>query len=239
VSSSRILTVPVTGSTNSDMLALAAAGEPEGGWLRAERQENGRGRQGRPWSDRAGNLYASTIVRLRDTDPPAPALTLVAAVALDQVLQTRLPGHPLLIKWPNDLLVNGAKIAGILLERSDDAVVIGFGVNLAAHPEDLGRATTDIAVLTGTPADPAVLLEDLATVFAYWLGRWRGGGRLDPVRTRWLERAHPLGSALSVRVTDTVRMEGLFDGLDASGALRLRLADGTTRVIHAGDVSLA
>lgn len=235
----RLLTVPVTGSTNSDMLALAAAGEAEGHWLRAERQEAGRGRQGRAWVGVAGNLYASTLVHLRETDPPAPALALVAAVALDQVLQTRLPDHALQIKWPNDLLVDGAKIAGILLERSDRTIVIGFGVNLAGHPLDLGRAATDVATLTGSPADPAALLVDLAAAFAYWLGRWRGGGRLDPVRTRWLGRAHPLGTALSARVTADTTLDGLFDGLDATGALRLRLADGTTRVIHAGDISLA
>ncbi|MBU3078277.1 biotin--[acetyl-CoA-carboxylase] ligase [Sphingomonas quercus] len=234
----RILTVAVTGSTNADMLALAAAGEPEGLWLRAERQEAGRGRHGRRWVSEGGNLYVSTLVRLRETDPAPGTLSLVAAVALDQVLSPRLPEADLRIKWPNDLLVGGAKIAGILMEREGGGVVIGMGVNLAHHPGDLGRATTSVAALTGSAPDPADLLADLADSFAYWLGRWRSGARHDPVRARWLERAHPLGSALAVRIAEGPAIEGLFDGLDTSGALRLRLADGAVRVIHAGDVFL-
>lgn len=236
--SARILTVAVTGSTNADMLALAAAGEPEGLWLRAERQEAGRGRHGRPWVSEAGNLYVSTLVRPRETDPAPAMLSLVAAVALDQVLSPRMPSAETRIKWPNDLLVGGAKIAGILMEREGDGIVIGMGVNLAHHPADLGRATTSVAAVTGTAPDPADVLADLTESFAYWLGRWRGGGRVDPVRARWLERAHPLGAALSVRIADGPAIEGLFDGLDSSGALRLRLADGAVRVIHAGDVFL-
>lgn len=234
----RILTVAVTGSTNTDMLALARSGEPEGTWLRAERQEAGRGRHGRHWVSEPGNLYATTLVRLRETDPPPALLSMVAAVALDQVLATRLPDADLSIKWPNDLLVGQAKIAGILMEREGDAVVIGMGVNLAHHPADLGRATTSVAAITGSAPDVHDFLTDLAESFAYWLGRWRGGGRVEPVRARWLERAHPIGSALSVRVADGLALEGLFDGVDSSGALRLRLADGSVRVIHAGDVFL-
>ncbi len=238
MTSPRILTVDLTGSTNADMAALAAAGEAEGSWLHAARQEAGRGRHGREWDSPAGNLHASTLVRLRETDPQAATLALVAAVALEQVLATRLGAARAAIKWPNDLMVGGAKIAGILLEREGPAVVIGFGVNLAHHPRDLGRATTSIASLAGAAPEPAAFLADLAEIFAYWLGRWRGGGRLNPVRTRWLERAHPLGSALRVTMGNGQMLEGLFDGLDEVGALRLRLADGSARVIHAGDVFL-
>jgi BirA family biotin operon repressor/biotin-[acetyl-CoA-carboxylase] ligase len=126
----------------------------------------------------------------------------------------------------------GAKLAGILLERFDEAVVIGFGANLAHHPEDLYRPATDLAALAGAAPEPAVFLEMLAERFDRWLARWRAEG-LAPVRARWLQAAHPIGTALS-----TPQGEGLFDGLDESGALRLRLADGTVRVIHAGDVFL-
>jgi len=236
---SRLLTVAATGSTNADMLALARAGEPEGSWLAAETQTAGRGRQGRPWTSPPGNLHASTLVRLRETDPPPPALALVAGVALEQVLAPLAPGKGVCLKWPNDVLLGGAKLAGILLEREGDAVVVGFGANLAHAPDLPDRPTASLAAATGHAPSPADLLAELEPVFAYWLGRWRGGGRLDPVRTRWLERAHHLGAALSVRVAGDHRLDGLFDGLDGQGALRLRLADGTTRVIHAGDVSLA
>ena len=242
-----IRTVPETGSTNDDMAALAQAGAAEGLWLRAERQTGGRGRQGRDWHSPAGNLYASTIVRLRDGDPPAPTLALVAAVALHETVRHARAGwHPsalsidpslrwddeVKIKWPNDPLVGDAKLAGILLERFEDAVVIGFGVNLAHHPQGLDRPATDLAALAGEAPDPAVFLEILAERFGRWLGRWRAEG-VAPVRDRWLKAAHPVGTALS-----TPQGEGLFDGLDEAGALRLRLADGTVRVIHAGDVFL-
>jgi len=216
------------------MLALARSGAEEGLWLRAERQSDGRGRQGRAWASPAGNLYASTLVRLRPTDPGAATLALVAAVALEEAVSAYVPGGQL--KWPNDLLIDGAKLSGILLERADDAVVIGIGVNLAHHPADLDRVATSLAA-QGVSVDPADFAETLADSFARWLGLWRGEG-LAPVRARWLTRAHPPGTALTARLPDGSAIDGLFDGLDAEGALILRLASGERRVIHAGDVFL-
>ena len=227
-----IRTVAETRSTNDDIAALAGSGAPEGLWLRAERQSGGRGRQGRDWHSPPGNLYASTLVRLHAADPPAPTLALVAAVALQEVVSAYAPVHRIMIKWPNDLLVEGAKLAGILLERAEQAVVIGIGVNLADHPRELERPATSLSELAGSAPDPAVFLETLAESFARWLGRWRGEG-LAPVRSSWLAAAHPIGTALS-----TGAGEGLFEGLDDMGALRLRLADGSSHVIHAGDVFL-
>ena len=221
-----------TRSTNDDVLARARRGAREGLWLRADRQSGGRGRQGRGWHSPAGNLYASTLVRLRAGDPPAPTLALVAGVALHETVSAFAPGQGIAIKWPNDLLAGQAKLAGILLEREEDAVVIGTGVNLAHHPLDLGRAATDLATLTGSAPGPGMVLDVLADSFARWLGRWRGEG-LGPIRDCWLEAAHPIGTALTTSAGD-----GLFDGLDETGALRLRLADGSARVIHAGDVFL-
>ncbi|MDQ8754770.1 biotin--[acetyl-CoA-carboxylase] ligase [Sphingosinicella sp. LHD-64] len=225
-----IRTVEETGSTNDDVAALAREGAPEGAWLRAERQTGGRGRQGRAWQSPPGNLYASTLVRLAPGDPPAPTLALVAAVALHEAVS--LHAHCVQVKWPNDLIVHGAKLAGILLERHDEAVVIGFGVNLAHHPDLPDRPATSIATLAGAAPDPATFAETLAEIFARWLLRWRGEG-IAPVRKAWLAAAHPMGTALA-----TSEGEGLFDGLDEAGALRLRLPDGTARVIHAGDVFL-
>ena len=229
-------TIAETGSTNDDVAALAREGAAEGTWLRADRQTGGRGRQGREWQSPAGNLHASTLVRLRPGDPPAPSLAMVAAVALHETLLAFAPGREPLIKWPNDLLVDGAKLGGILLERSDEAVVIGIGVNLAHHPEGLERPATSLAALGGGAPDPAVFLEALADAFARWLGRWRSEG-LGPIRDRWLLAAHPVGTALTADASGR-RLDGLFDGLDRAGALRLRLADGSVHVIHAGDVFL-
>ena len=225
-----IIVVPVTGSTNTDLLALARDGAEEGLWLRAERQTGGRGRQGRTWESPPGNLYASTLVRLREADPPAPTLALVAAVALHETLTGC--GAAVRIKWPNDFLAGPAKLAGILLERHADAVVIGLGVNLAHAPIGLDRPATSLAALTGIAPEPAAILDSLADTFARAIAEWRSKG-LSPIRTRWLAAAHPHGTPLS-----TPAGEGLFDGLDETGALRLRLADGTVRVIHAGDVFL-
>ncbi|MDQ2762612.1 MAG: biotin--[acetyl-CoA-carboxylase] ligase [Pseudomonadota bacterium] len=220
------------------MLALAASGAAEGLWLRAERQVSGRGRQGRAWVSPIGNLSATTLVKLRPTDPPAATLALVAAVATEEAVSVYLPrdGRKVVIKWPNDLLIDGAKVAGILLERADNAVVIGIGVNLVHHPEGLDRPTTSLAAHGVTP-DAAQFIETLAESFARWLTRWRGEG-ITPVRSRWLARAHPVGTALTAAFPDGSVVDGLFQGLDADGALVLRLADGGTRVIHAADIFL-
>lgn len=232
-----IRTVAETGSTNADMAALARAGLAEGVWLRAERQTSGRGRQGRAWVSPPGNLYASTLVRLRPTDPPAATLGLVAAVALEETARVYLPDGDLTLKWPNDLLLGGAKLSGVLLERVDDGVVVGVGVNLLHAPQLPDRATASLAS-AGVMVEPEPFLETLAEAFARWVGTWRGAA-LAAVRARWTERAHPVGAALSARLPDGSRAEGLFAGLDSDGALLLRLASGESRVIHAADVFLA
>jgi BirA family transcriptional regulator, biotin operon repressor / biotin---[acetyl-CoA-carboxylase] ligase len=231
-----IRTVPQTVSTNADMLALARTGAEDGLWLCAEQQTGGRGRMGRHWASPPGNLYASTLIRLRPGDPSPATLALVAAIALFDALAVFAPDVPFSIKWPNDVLANGAKLSGILLERTGDAVVCGIGVNLAHHPDLPNRPATSLAAL-GTLVEPGSFCEVLAEGFARWLGRWRGEG-LDAIRRAWLAAAHPLGTALSAQPGEGARIEGLFDGLDADCALRLRLSDGIIRIIHAGDVFL-
>jgi BirA family transcriptional regulator, biotin operon repressor / biotin---[acetyl-CoA-carboxylase] ligase len=226
----QILTIAETGSTNDDLATLALEGAAEGTWLRADRQTGGKGRQGRAWRSPPGNLYASTLVRLQPGDPPAPTLALVSAVALHEVVAAHAP--QVRIKWPNDLLADGAKLSGILLERQGDAVIAGFGVNLAHHPEDIDRPATSLAALAGLAPEPAAFLEMLAEAFARWLVRWRADG-VHAVRRQWLVAAHPAGAPLA-----TSEGEGLFEGLTEEGALQLRVADGTLRVIHAGDVFL-
>lgn len=187
-----------------------------------------------------GNLYASTILRLRPGDPPAASLALVAAVALAEALlavaQDALAAgsRGLSIKWPNDLLVGGAKLSGVLLERADDAVVIGFGVNVAHYPDLPDRPTTSLT-REGVATTPAALLDALAPSLARWVARWRGEG-LAPVVARWSDLAHPLGSAMVARLPDGTTLDGFFEGLDATGALLLGLASGERRVIHAADV---
>ena len=169
-------------------------------------------------------------MRVRPDDPPAPTLALVAAVALHAALGGS--DAQLAIKWPNDIMAGPAKLAGILLERAGDAVVIGCGVNLVHHPEDLGRPATDLAALTGIVLPAALAAERLAGSFALWLGRWRAEG-LSPIRDAWLAAAHPLGTPLA-----TAQGEGRFAGLDESGALRLERPGGEVSLVHVGDVFL-
>jgi BirA family biotin operon repressor/biotin-[acetyl-CoA-carboxylase] ligase len=215
------------------MLALAASCDVhEGDWLIAERQTAGRGRQGRAWDSPSGNLYASGLVTLGPGDPPASTLALVAGLV---VIET-LGSSSLTLKWPNDVLAGSAKLAGILLERQGDNVVIGVGINLAHHPDLPDRPTISSAAL-GITMSVDTAIAALAATHARWLARWRQHG-LPALRYAWLERAHALGTPLSAALPDGTRLHGSFDGLTPDCALQLRLADGTTRVIHAGDVFL-
>ncbi|WP_299327427.1 biotin--[acetyl-CoA-carboxylase] ligase [Parasphingopyxis sp.] len=238
------------------MIALARQGEPEDSWLRAERQIGGRGRQGRKWVSIRGNLYASTIVRLKEDDPPPATLSLVAGSALWSLvfLEMNDPdfrGHvskpvelepnlrwsdKLVLKWPNDLLLDGAKMAGILLERDRDAVIIGFGVNLADHPRDLDQPANSLAKYVDPPT-PDVFLDYLAGIFRHSLQEWREHG-LSYLRYSWMEKSFPIGQPMAIHDRDNNRISGEFAGLSEDCALRLRLADGSVRVMHAGDVFL-
>uniref|UniRef100_UPI00140BC197 biotin--[acetyl-CoA-carboxylase] ligase n=1 Tax=Altererythrobacter segetis TaxID=1104773 RepID=UPI00140BC197 len=233
-----IRVVPETGSTNADLLARLAAGEriPEGEWLAADRQTSGRGRQGRSWLDGPGNFMGSTVVHVSPHDPPPASLSFVAALAVYETVLARL-GNPreLQLKWPNDVLLGGGKFCGLLLEREGGSVVIGVGVNLASAPRSEAQARA-LAELGPAP-DRDAFAAELAAHFALEVGRWRQFG-LEPILNRWLAAAHPVGSRLTVHEPDGGRISGAFDGLEPDGALRLRLADGSTRVIHAGDVML-
>lgn len=228
-----IRAVAETGSTNADLLAVARDGAGQDGlWLRADRQTAGRGRQGRDWSSPRGNLYASTLVHLHPADPPAPSLALVAAVALAETL-LGFGAEGIHIKWPNDLLLGSAKVSGILLERTGDWVVIGFGVNLASAPEVPGRATASLLALTGV-VSPDRAARALASQLHSRLADWRHDFAM--LVERWIALAHPIGTALWAGLPDGTTVEGRFHGLSQEGGLRLRLADGDVRVIHAADI---
>lgn len=218
------------------MLALAAQGVPEGAWLRAGTQTGGRGRMGRNWESPPGNLYCSTLVRIDPVDPPAATLALVAAIAVHAVVAHMMQAQ-VRIKWPNDIMADGAKLAGILLERSGDAVVVGIGVNVTGFPKGLDRPVTSLWAHGATQYDAAVLLERLTQIFAHWLAIWRAQG-VEPIRNHWVVNAHPAGTAMQVVLPDGATIEGRFADMDRHGALILRLANGDTHAIHAGDVFL-
>jgi len=238
-----IETVATTGSTNADLVARLRAGEaiPEGTWLRAETQTGGKGRSGKTWLSPPGNLYTSTVIQLAESDPPAQTLALAIGLAVHEHVIASLmqSDHAAVsLKWPNDVLVRGAKVAGILLERCGDAIVAGIGINLAFAPQIEGRSTTCIAALNFKyDASPDYALTFLAPRVAEQLVRWRHDG-LPALISRWSRAAHPVGTPLAVNGGDGGVLHGTFAGLDASGAMLLRLANGATQTIHAGDVSL-
>jgi BirA family biotin operon repressor/biotin-[acetyl-CoA-carboxylase] ligase len=235
-----IETVPQTGSTNADLAARLRAGErvAEGHWLVADRQTGGKGRQGREWFDGAGNFMGSTLVRPGPGDPPAHTLALLSGLA---VLEACLPFCPdpaaLRLKWPNDVMIGRAKLAGILLEAERDAVIVGIGVNLAAAPEIEGREAIALSSFGPAP-DRDIFADSLARAFDTELERWRTYG-LEPLIRRWLAVSWPEGTAITVHDGGGERFSGTFAGLESNGSLRLRLDDGSIRAIHAGDVTLA
>ncbi len=212
---------------------LADSGAVEGEWLVALEQAAGKGRQGRTWISAKGNFSGSTIVTLRPGDPPAATLSLAAGLALAEAIDVAIPAQPLMLKWPNDLMLLGRKAAGILLERSGDRVVVGFGVNLASAPELDDRRAASL----GSEVTPQAFAPLLAASFARLLDLWRSNDSAALARA-WQERAHPQGTRLTVHVSKDEVVGGGFAGLDPDGALRLRLDDGSIQVIRAADVFL-
>jgi len=207
----------------------------EGDWLVALHQRGGRGRHGRPWEAIDGNFFGSTIIALRPGDPPAPSLALAAGLALIEAIEVAAPDALLSLKWPNDLMLGDAKLAGILLERSGDHVVAGFGVNLAGAPAISGRKTAALKPTHEIASQAFAPL--LAAKFSQLLAVWRAA---DPAAfaQAWLARAHPLGTVLEVHSGPGERVRGTFDGIESDGAMRLKRSDGMTDIIRAGDVSL-
>lgn len=193
---------------------------------------------GRAWTTASGNLFASTIVRLGAADPSPATLSFVASIALFETLAPFLPDGTLKLKWPNDVMLDGAKVSGILLERLEDAVVIGFGVNVVGAPRVEGREIACLAHHAITPLpDVGTLTLDLAHAFSQGLAAWRAGGA-DPILRRWLGVAYSPGSSVTVSLPDGTAVKGAFAGVDSNGALILKREDGQLQVIHAGDVEM-
>jgi BirA family biotin operon repressor/biotin-[acetyl-CoA-carboxylase] ligase len=234
--------VDQTGSTNADLAARLRSGEgwAEGAWLVARRQTAGRGRQGREWFDGAGNFMGSTVVVLGEPATPPASLSFVAALAVRDACAAAIgvgEGAELLLKWPNDVLLEGGKLSGILLEMVRGHIIVGIGVNLARAPQLPDRKTAALADIAGPPSLED-FAESLAAAFDRRLEAWRIYGLGATLRAFIAGSIHALGSPLTVHDTDGSVISGTFAGLEESdGALRLRLADGRERVIRAGDIS--
>lgn len=229
-------------STNSEALARARAGEDLPLWVICDQQTGGRGRDGRSWSSEPGNLMASLVTPLEGPANIAPELSLVAGVAaVDAIRAAGAPIAGLRLKWPNDILIGMAKAGGILVEnspiRGGRAAVIGFGLNLERVPLGIQRDITSLTV-HGVSRRPLDMLAFLAEAMHEWLGCWRYGEGFGEVRAAWLDRAGPVGEAISVHIGGAI-IAGTFAGLDADGALMLKEAFGGLRRVTYGDVSVA
>jgi BirA family biotin operon repressor/biotin-[acetyl-CoA-carboxylase] ligase len=152
---------------------------------------------------------------------------------LIEAVDVTVPDQPLLLKWPNDLMLGGKKLAGILLERSGDRVAVGFGVNLAAAPQLPDREGASLA--GKVPPEAFALL--LAASFARLLDLWRQSPPAMLAQA-WLARSHPVGTRLKVHSSAETTVSGSFEGIEPDGALRLKLDDGSTEMVRAGDVEL-
>jgi BirA family biotin operon repressor/biotin-[acetyl-CoA-carboxylase] ligase len=243
----RVGSIPVVfydtiGSTNAEALARAQTGESGPLFIVSERQSAGRGRRGRPWVSELGNLYATLLVADPAPASTSPQICFVAALALhDAVLDScsGLAPTRLKLKWPNDLLLDGAKVSGILVEGTAlsgnrIATAIGFGVNCKHHPEDTQFPANNFAK-AGFDLSPKSLLERLAERWILRAREWGRGEGFSAVRAAWLLRAIGIGKPIEVRLPDR-NLNGTFEAIDEQGALVLRLSDGTREAISAGDV---
>jgi BirA family biotin operon repressor/biotin-[acetyl-CoA-carboxylase] ligase len=243
----RLLRLETVDSTNAEARRRADAGEPGPLWIWSARQSAGKGRNGRTWQSQPGNLFASLLISLNCPLRTASQLALLAGVVAYDTIAKLLPEETrseLLLKWPNDVLIKGDKVAGMLLESASETranlckIVIGTGINLANFPTDLPQPATSLAA-HGVTITPAAALETLAVVTDAWLARWGEGVSFQAVRRAWLDRAGPTGRPLRVRIKDEEEAEGVFAGLDSGGALRLLMSDGAERRVAAGDVFFA
>lgn len=244
----RLLALESVDSTNDEARRLIEAGEHGPLWIVAARQTRGHGRLGREWISPPGNLHASLVLGNFGEAAVAPQLGFVAGVAAMRGLRAATNGAGrFALKWPNDLLLEGAKLGGILLENvgvpTGDAraprgsvVIIGLGVNCAEAPRDLPFEARALASIGPNAPDAATLFAHLSDAFVETLGLWRGGEGFARIRDAWLKDAAYLGSHIRVELP-RVTVEGRFETIDAIGRLVLATREGD-RVIEAGEVSL-
>ncbi len=236
----RLVSLDAVGSTNVEALQLARRGDCGPVWVTAARQTAGRGRRGSAWSSEPGNLYASLLVTDVAPPPHLPELCFVVALAVRDAICSVAPAlAPVLkLKWPNDLLLDGAKIVGILIEaeRVGDATatVIGIGINCAHHPQDTPYAATSLgahdAVIT-----PAQMFKALSSAMIERIAMWNRGDRFAAIREEWLSCAAGIGGDIVVRLPNR-QLSGKFESLDQAGRLMLRMPQGHLEAITAGEV---
>lgn len=236
-----IVRLSETGSTNKDAMRLALTGEPLPLWVTAERQTDGRGRQGRQWQSIPGNLHASVAFSSMAAPPAAGQIALLAGILFYEAVAGAAPIPGLRLKWPNDLMIGPAKVGGILVESTLGRpaphallCVIGFGLNIVSAPE-LDRQVTALCQHAST-ANTEIILTALADSLETWLDTWDGGRGFAQIRSQWLARAGPLGEHITIN-TGTGPVTGTYQGLSDQGALLAEIA-GRLEEFNFGDVAL-
>lgn len=225
-------------STNSEALRLARTGERGPLWIVTRDQTAGRGRRGRNWISAPGNLTTSLLFTEAVTPAVAATLGFAASLAVCETCERLASRIAFAVKWPNDILADGAKIAGILLESEMQngalAVVAGFGINLASAPDGMTFPATSLGRL-GANVSVEHAFAGLTDCCVEMLQIWQCGQGFAEIQRRWLERAKGIGQAVSIRIGDRTE-QGIFETLDEQGRLMLRKADGSLHTISAGDV---
>ncbi|MAU42049.1 MAG: biotin--[acetyl-CoA-carboxylase] ligase [Kordiimonas sp.] len=228
-------------STNQEAYRQAEAGAISHQWIMAAEQTSGRGRRGREWVSQTGNLYCSLMLRLPYGLQKTSELSFVTALAVADTVRALLPKEvevPVHCKWPNDVLISGEKVAGILMETAATVdvpawVVIGIGINLKSFPADTPFPATAIRVHSQIEPARSYAMEVLAHNMDGWIGKWQTMG-FNVIRRAWLSRAAGLGEEITVRLP-TETLKGCFVELDPDGALVLQMLSGR-RKITAGDI---
>ncbi len=242
-SAAPVLLLEQTDSTNAEARRRAEAGETGPLWITARRQTAGRGRRGRTWQSETGNLAATLLLTTRKSPAEAAQITFIAALAVVDLLDAYAPPSLVTIKWPNDVMLAGDKASGVLVESGAHPagglwLAVGIGVNLAHAPTVTERPATSLAqhlrVDVAAPPSAEAAGTRLAQAFAVWLERWCVMG-FEPILDAWTARASGLNGPATARLGHET-VEGRAEGVAADGALKLRLADGTLRLISAGDV---
>ena len=209
-------------STNDEARRMAAAGQRDPVWIVAVRQTAGRGRRGRAWDTGTGNLAATLLIRPDRPQNEWPQLSFAAALSVADTLCHFAPAAAVTVKWPNDVLAEGKKAAGILLESGGEQggwLAVGIGINLAHFPDGTEFPATSLAALGAVPPAPEDALAHLAARFAHWYDGWMHTG-FEGLRTAWLARAGGLGAQIRARLPHEERV-GRFEGIDGQGALLL------------------